>query len=198
MGRVDLDKLERALVYVDRIAEGRNPVNNTPYKEDSVLDDPNVIRCMFFIKEVLVEVKNNNGLIGRGNKIAKKDFPVDSLASFTYLEDKTITKFVAQLNEAIDENEYQKLSYKVITDWLKENGYLQEMQDTKIGKRVTLSTEKGNEAGITHSLQTSMSGASYYRVTYNREAQEFLVRMLPEIVRTEQAGEECRTVEETF
>ena len=38
----------------------------------------------------------------------------------------------------------------------------QEMQDTQIGKRVTLSTGKGNEAGITHSLQTSMSGASFY------------------------------------
>ncbi len=98
MGRVDLDKLERALVYVDRIAEGRNPVNNTPYQEDSVLDDPNVIRCMFFIKEVLTEVKNNNGFIGRVNKSTKKNFPVDTLASFSYLEDKTITKFVAQLN----------------------------------------------------------------------------------------------------
>ncbi len=72
------------------------------------------------------------------------------------------------------------------------------MQDVQIGKRVTLSTEKGNEAGITHSLQTSMSGTSYYRVIYNREAQEFLVNMLPEILGAEQVGEECRTADDLF
>ena len=53
MEQIDLEKLEKALIYVDRIAEGRNPVYNLPADNDSVLNDPNVIRCMFFIKEVL-------------------------------------------------------------------------------------------------------------------------------------------------
>ena len=35
--------------------------NNKPTEEDSVLNNPNVIRCMYFVKEVLTAVKENSG-----------------------------------------------------------------------------------------------------------------------------------------
>ena len=91
---------------------------------------------------------------------------------------KTITKLVEQLNEKIDPKEYKKLRYKTITDWLKSNDYLEEKDDKKLGKRVTLTTSKGNAVGITHSLQTSMSGTSYYRIEYNKAGQEFIVQKI--------------------
>ena len=50
MESVDIKKLETAIAYVQRIAEGNNPINNTPADEDPVLNNPNVIRCMFFVK----------------------------------------------------------------------------------------------------------------------------------------------------
>ena len=43
MEPVDLAKLETAIKYVERIAEGNNPVNNLPMEEDAVLNNPNVI-----------------------------------------------------------------------------------------------------------------------------------------------------------
>lgn len=70
----------------------------------------------------------------------------------------------------------------MITDWLKNNGYLQEADDDKIGKKVTLTTEKGRAAGITHSLQINLNGASYYRVEYDRPAQEFITANLSRIL----------------
>lgn len=65
MEAVDLKKLETAILYIQRIADGKNPINNVVAKEDSVLNDPNIIRCMYFAKEVLAEVKKNNGYIGK-------------------------------------------------------------------------------------------------------------------------------------
>lgn len=50
---VDTKKLEIAIQYLHRITEGRNPVNNIPVDDDSVIKNPNVVRCMLFIKEVL-------------------------------------------------------------------------------------------------------------------------------------------------
>ena len=47
MEQLDMEKLEKALIYVGRIADGKNPVNNLPAEEDAVMNDPNVIRCMF-------------------------------------------------------------------------------------------------------------------------------------------------------
>lgn len=51
MEKIDLNKLDVAIKYVQRIADGFNPVNNQPAEQDSVLNNPNVIRCMFFSSE---------------------------------------------------------------------------------------------------------------------------------------------------
>ena len=182
MEQLDLGKLEKALIYVNRIADGKNPVNNMPADDDAVLNDPNVIRCMFFVKEALTAIKNNGGVVGRPVKIKKKDFPLETLSEFHFEEKKTITKFVEQLNDKIYQDEYEKLSYKTITDWLKKNDYLQEVDDEKLGKKVTLTTEKGRSVEITHALQTNLNGSSYYRVEYDKTAQEFIVGKLPAIL----------------
>lgn len=49
---------------MERIAEGHNPVNNVSLENDGILNNPNIIRCMYFIKEVLEEVKSNGGMVG--------------------------------------------------------------------------------------------------------------------------------------
>ena len=59
------EKLEKSIIYVDRIANGCNPVNNSPLTNDSVLNNPNVIRCMYFIKDILKEVYDNGGVISK-------------------------------------------------------------------------------------------------------------------------------------
>ena len=69
---IDAKKLDIAILYLQRIADGNNPVNNMPAGEDSVLNNPNVIRCMYFVKEVLEEVKRNDGVIGRKTRKSKK------------------------------------------------------------------------------------------------------------------------------
>ena len=50
MEAVNLKKLETAILYIQRIADGKNPINNVTAEEDSVLNEPNiflkyVIRC---------------------------------------------------------------------------------------------------------------------------------------------------------
>ena len=68
---IDMNKLETAIIYVQRIADGNNPVNNVPVEADSVLNNPHVIRCMYFVKEVLEEVKCHGGYTG--SKLKKAD-----------------------------------------------------------------------------------------------------------------------------
>nr|WP_297771456.1 hypothetical protein [uncultured Butyrivibrio sp.] len=185
MGQFDLEKLDKALIYVNRIADGKNPINNMPADNDDVMNDPNVIRCMFFIKDVLLALKENGGVIGKTSGIKKKEFPMESLSEYQFIETKTITRFTEQLNSGIDEKEYKKLSYKVITDWLKKNSYLIEKEDNQLNKKVTLTTEKGQAVGITHSLQTSMNGTAYYRIEYDKMGQEFVLQNLSEIIKSQ-------------
>ena len=185
MGQFDLEKLDKALIYVERIADGKNPINNMSADNDDVMNDPNVIRCMFFIKDVLLALKENGGVIGKSSGIKKKEFPMESLSGYQFIETKTITRFTEQLNSGINEKEYKKLSYKVITDWLKKNDYLIEKEDNQLNKKVTLTTEKGQAVGISHSLQTSMNGTTYYRIEYDKMGQEFILQNLSEIINSQ-------------
>ncbi len=179
MEKLEMEKLEKALLCVTRIAEGRNPVSDAPVQETDVLNNPEIIRNMFFVKEVLTAVMNNGGSVGRAPATKKKEFPVEVLSSYKYEEDKTITRLTEQLNTGVNGEEYRKLSYKTITDWLKGSGYLLETVDNELDRRATISTEKGQKIGITHSLETGRTGIQYYRVKYDRTAQEFIVKSLP-------------------
>ena len=179
---IDINKLDTAILYLQRIADGKNPVNNMPAESDSVLNNPNVIRCMYFTKEILEEVRRNGGNIGK--KSSKKDlppFPTDVLKDYLYRADKPITKFVEQMNELVDSNIYQKISYKVISDYLKENGYLMAV-DMPDGKTSNRATEKGNSIGIISEERTSTSGKPYIATLYTEKAQSYIIEHINEIL----------------
>ncbi len=40
-------------------------MNHQPRPLGSVINNPNVVRCMFFVKDVLEKIKRNDGYIGR-------------------------------------------------------------------------------------------------------------------------------------
>ena len=183
---VDTKKLEIAIQYLQRITEGHNPVNNIPVDDDSVIKNPNVVRCMLFIKEVLEEVKRNDGYIGRRPRTnrdsSKQEYPLEALKEFRYSEDKSVTRLVDQINNLADMTVYQKITYIPITAWLKQNGYLGEEQTEENGKKRTVVTDKGRETGIKSELRRNAKDQEYVYITYGRTAQEFIVSNMDKIL----------------
>lgn len=185
--KYDLVKLEKAILYAQRIADGCNPVNNAPVEEDSVLHNPNVIRCMYFIKEVLEEVHKNRGFVGGKPKNSdKQSFPLEVRHLFTYKEDKAISRVVEQINEPLDEYTYQKLSYKTVTKWLLRQGYLYEQVYEKYeNKTFKVPTHKGLQLGIRTEERVRADGAGYVITLYGQQAQEFIVDNLEAMILSE-------------
>ena len=183
---VDTKKLEIAILYLQRITEGHNPVNNMPVEDDSVINNPNVVRCMFFVKDVLEELKRNDGYIGRRpyttKDNSKQDYPLDALQDYHYTDDKSITKFVEQLNGLADMTVYKKITYNHITTWLKEKGYLDVDPGDGNRKKCTIVTDKGREIGIKSELRKDARGMEFVYITYGREAQELIVANMAEIL----------------
>ena len=186
MEKVDAKKLEVAIEYLRRLSEGYNPVNNTPAEKDSVINDPNVIRCMFFVKEVLEELKRNDGYIGRRPRTnrdnTKQDYPLQALENYTYTGDKTITQFVEQLNELADMTKYKRIDYKVIRNWLIKKEYLDEGLDRTSGKNTTIPTIEGDAAGIYSKVKEGTRG-TYNVVYYTQYAQRMIIGNMREIMK---------------
>lgn len=69
---IDLSKLDIAITYIQRMAEGLDPVKNIQVEDDCVINNPNVIRCMYFVQNVLMEVRKNDGVIGSKKRTGKE------------------------------------------------------------------------------------------------------------------------------
>lgn len=182
MKTFDPTKLEIAIKYVERIADGCNPVNNTPLDKDDVMNNPNIIRCMYFIKDVLKEVQYNGGVIGgRKEKEPWMPFPVEILDEFTYKEDMSITHVLNQIYAPIAEQNIKKISAAKVNTALKEEGYLLEVPNAETGKIKKVPSEKGKELGI-YLMDREYNGQMYEAVLYNKSAQEYVVSVVRRMV----------------
>ena len=184
MDAIDMNKLDVAIKYIRRMAEGKNPVNNQE-PEDNVLENANVIRCLYFVAGVLEQVRDNGGVITKqtGQKKAKKEtFSYEVLKEFQYRNDKPISHFVRQINESVEEDKMQKLSYKKIKMALIAEGHLFEQYDAEREKNTMLPTQKGKEIGMYIEQRESSSGNKYNIVMYDKNAQIFLIENLERLL----------------
>lgn len=182
MKKFDIDKLERAIVYTERMAEGRVPYSNQPV-EDEILNNPNVIRCMYYINEVLQEVRKNGGYVGDKKKNNPKDilaFPFEVLSSFKYKEDMPISHVLKQFSELTGNPDRPIISAQNINKWLAAKGYIEKVVVNEEGKECWIPTKKGEGIGLVP-LKRGESGKEYIRIDYKEEAQQFLADNLKTI-----------------
>lgn len=186
MKQFGLEKLEKAIIYAERMAEGRAPYSNQPV-ENEVLNNPNVIRSMYFIKEVLQEVRDNGGVVGgkRSKKEPAKPFPFEVLKNFNYDGDKPISFVLRQFTELTSEPNVKIISAKNVNKWLAANGYITKAVTNDFGKENWIPTDKGSELGLIAEPRGE-GEREYIRIEYNKEAQEFLAANLKRI--TEEIG----------
>lgn len=187
MEKIDVEKLKVAMKYISRMEAGNNPINNQKLPDDSFVHNPNVVRCFAFVEDVLTKVCDNHGYIGRIPKRVRddmnfKEFPLEVLERFQYTGDKTITKIVNQINDLVTDLETKKIRYEQITDWLKRNGYLAHEFVQEINKETTVPTQKGNDIGISSEISGFQSGKKYVRISYNEQAQYFIVNNMKDIL----------------
>lgn len=187
MSEIDLTKLEVALAYVERMAEGNNPVKNIPAEEDSVLNDPNVVRCMYFVRDVLKQVLDNGGKIGgRTSRSVKNPFPFECLSKFVYQEDKSISNFLAQVKLLAEDPNVKGISIKSITDWLKQMDYLVDEYNSVDQQKRTKTTSRGEQFGLYMEPRISARGQEYNVIIYSKRAQEFIVQHMKAILNGEE------------
>lgn len=186
MKQFDIEKLEKAIIYAERMADGRAPYSNQPV-DNEVLNNPNVIRSMYFIKEVLQEVKSNGGIVGgksvgqsKNNAAKAAEFPFEVLKQFSYESNKPISYVLRQFAELTGEPDIPILSAVNVNKWLEANGYITKSVVNDEGKENWIPTDKGTALGLV-AEQRGEPGREYIRIEYNKEAQEFLANNLRRI-----------------
>ena len=178
MKQFDLEKLEKAIIYVERMVDGRAPYSNQPV-ENEVLNNPNVIRSMYFIKDVLQAVRANGGIVGgkQSKSGAAASFPFEVLEQFIYQSNKPISYVLKQFAELTGDPDTSIISATNVNKWLAANGYITKAVVNDSGKESWIPTEKGTALGLITETRGE-PGREYVRIEYNKNAQEFLARNL--------------------
>ena len=179
MKEFDKKTLETAIIYIKRLAEGNNPINNQVIEDDSVLNNPNVIRCMYFVREVLEEVYADTNKVD--SKVSKKKgtaiqtFPEEVLTQFEYREDKAIAPFLNQLYEPVKGQGYKQISPSAVVSRLIANDFIVEVYSEEFKKQIKVPSDKGIAIGMRTERMEYYPGNAFMAILYNKEAQEYLV-----------------------
>ena len=57
----ELEMIERAKMYMDKLANGVNPIDDTLAPEEDIINNVRLSRCFFFVSDVLRRVIENGG-----------------------------------------------------------------------------------------------------------------------------------------
>ena len=179
----ELEIMQRAKMYMEKLAQGIDPISDQEIPEDSVLNNVRLARCFFYVSGIL------NQVIANGGKVAsspKNDFYIteEELKRVNPSQEPIrITQFVDLIMNAINDPDRKRLKTTTITDWLIEKGFMSKQVDAD-GKSKRLPTNMGEQIGLTVKLREGQYG-TYQAVYYSTEAQRFLLDHLPEILQAE-------------
>ena len=172
----ELEKMERARMYLDKLANGIDPLTDQELPHDTILNNVRLARCFFYASDVLRRVIDNSGEIQGGKKPKKQGFSLtpEQLAGFRFSASPiSISDLVEKINNIIDTDKMKKISTTMITNWLLDKGFLQEVVKED-GKKSRRPTQQGNGIGLSTEDRVTVRG-SFTVVLYNEEAQAFIL-----------------------
>lgn len=178
----ELEKMQRAKMYIDKMANGINPIDDAYVSDLDMINNVRISRCLFYVSDILRQVIDNNGVINKVTSSKKAFFlPVDSINSFSFSETPiTVSEIAQRLNNLADLGACYKLKYSAITSWLISIGALK-TEELADGRNTKRPTKQGEALGISSETRRGMNG-EYVVVVYSKDAQQFILDNIEAIV----------------
>lgn len=190
-----LDKIKRAKMYMDKLANGINPIDDTAVPDEDIINSVRLSRCFFFVSDILRQVIDSGGLVSSAEaKEPKKQpffLPYEKRALFPFSETPvTASEIAKRLNDLADQKAMKKITYATVTSWLLEVGALR-LAALASGKERKYPTSEGVKLGITEEERTGAQGP-YHVVVYDTQAQHFILDNLDAILESERSKTEMQ------
>ena len=181
----ELEKIAYAKSFIDKLANGINPLDDTPIPDNDIANNVRLSRCFFYVSDILRQVYENGG-VTKTKREPKIPFSVslEQLEKFEYsVVPIPVSEIAKRINVIVESENMKKVSHRQITQWLLniEMLYLHDFGGKTPVKRPT---EEGNRMGITVETRIGRYG-EYHVVLYNEEAQRFILDNLDAVIATE-------------
>lgn len=181
----ELEMINRAKTYIDKLANGVNPLTDEPVSENDIVNNVCISRCFFYISDLLRRFAEG-GFPEAAKKGKKQPFIIteEQRKRFEFSETPiSVSEIARRFNAAVNTEGAVQMRYSGITFWLIESGLLS-VDRREDGREVKLPTPAGMELGISQEVRSGANG-SYTVVVYNENAQRYIVDNIDAILEAE-------------
>ena len=176
----ELEKIAYAKGFIDKLANGINPIDDSVIPDGDVVNNVRLSRCFFFVSDILRQVVDNGGItpapIAKEKKTKKHAYylSAEQAASFEYSKEAIPISELARRIFAVGPQEgVKKFSLRTLTKWLLFNDFLEVKRESD-GAKYYVPTELGESVGIELEERVGMYG-TYRALLYSEEAQHFII-----------------------
>lgn len=180
---LEKEKIVKAGEILNKMANGINPVNGQPIDADCFLQDPRIIRCLFFVQQILNEAAERpaNKAVRKPAKFIITD---EEKSNVRFPEENIgVNQFARCINNAIDLNRSRKITGVEINKQLKKMGILAEELLTDGKKRTIVNANSHKYGAVTE--RRNYNGNEYNMVCFNDIGKKFLLDELEKILEYE-------------
>ena len=170
------EKILFAKSYLDKLANGINPLTGQPVPDTDVINQVKISRCLFYVSDLLWQMAESIGIPQNHGVAKKQPFQLDfaDRQKFPFSDAPIpVSEIAKRINDLINPETTKKLSYRHIVDWLLEIGQLS-LVTAPDGTSRKQPTPNGMELGITQEQRQGVRG-TYTVILYNRDAQQFIL-----------------------
>lgn len=177
----ELETMQRAKMYLDKLVQGIDPITDRAVPEDSVMNNVRISRCLHYVSGVLEQVIANGGVVGKKERSVEFSITRPQMAHIQLTQFPVgINEFAENIRAAAGNPNMKRPNAGKITAWLISQGLMELTNDAE-GKSRRMPTEAGLRAGLSTRMRQGKSG-EYLAVYYDANAQRMILDHLEEVL----------------
>ena len=179
----EIEKIAYAKSFIDKLANGINPIDNSTIKDEDVVNNVRLARCFFYVSDILRQIIDNGGITPasraeetKTKKNKKQPFYLtpEQAKQFEYSQVPVTASEIFKRIIAVGPQEgVKKFPKGNLTKWLLSLGLIEETT-LSFGQKMKKPTSSGEEIGISMEERQGQYGI-YYVMLYNTDAQHFIL-----------------------
>ena len=175
----EIEIIKRAKTYFDKMAQGINPLTDSPVSPDDLIRNESISFCLAYVSLLLKQIIEKEEISAPELPLEKAAATpktiADKLAAFEFSERPISINDLVQRIQAI--NLGKKITSQLVTKWLVELSMLIKNEDSVNIYKSYFPTESGKSIGI-----VAVASEERRFVLLDNEAQHFIVDNIPSIL----------------
>ena len=171
----ELEKIAYTKIFIDKLANGINPLDDTAVPEGDLVRQERISRCMSYVSGILEKVIENGGIRPERKKVPALPFSASGEDMRAYVpseEPIPLSVLAHRISDQVGAPDRGALCYRELAGALVSMGLL-EILPRADGRQRRSVTADGAALGITSELRDGKSG-KFPVIVYSPEAQRFL------------------------